>query len=89
MQTKPKEYELIVNKKPEKWPQQFITGAQIKVLAGSPVDWVVNQVVPGPGEDPEIADGQSVDLDNAALPHGVKKFTTRKPTTSPGNELPA
>lgn len=78
------EFELIVNKLPKKWGEQFITGGQIKVLAGSPADWVVNQIVPGPGEDPEIGDTEKVDLDPKAQPPGVKRFTTRKPTTSPG-----
>lgn len=78
------QFKLIVNKQENTWPQQHITGSQIKTLAGSPADWVVNQIVPGPGTDPEIGDNQSVDLDEHAEPHGIKKFTTRKPTTSPG-----
>ena len=78
------EFHLLVNKQPKTWDQQYITGAQVKALAGSPADWVVNQVVSGPGEDPQIADAQSVDLTESAPPPGVKKFTTRKPTTSPG-----
>ena len=80
----PHEYELIVNKEPKKWPNQFIIGAQILNLAGSPADWVVNQLVPGPGEDPEIGPNQSVDLSPKAEPEGVKKFQTRKPKTNPG-----
>lgn len=79
-----KEFDLIVNKQNKPWPDQFITGSNIKTLAGSPADWVVNQTVPGPGEDPEIGDTQKVDLDHKAQPHGIKKFTTRKPTTAPG-----
>jgi len=79
------EYELIVNKVPMKWPEQFITGAQILVLAGSPADWIVNQLVPGPGEDPEIQPTQRVDLSPKAEPKGVKKFHTRKPKTNPGS----
>jgi len=82
-QTK-QEYKLIVNKAEKPWPKQFITGAEILVLAGSPPDWIVNEIVPGPGEDPEIAPTQSVDLDQKAEPHGVKKFQTRKPSTNPG-----
>jgi hypothetical protein len=78
------EFELFVNKQPKKWGEQFITGLQIKTLAASPADWVVNQNVPGPGEDPEIGDTEKVDLDPKAKPPGVKRFTTRKPTTSPG-----
>jgi hypothetical protein len=77
-------YQLTVNKKPEKWPERHITGAQIKTLAGSPADYVVNQIVPGPGGDPEIGSDQSVDLAPQSEPHGEKKFTTRKPTTTPG-----
>ncbi len=77
-------FKLIVNKQEKTWPQQLITGSQIKTLAGSLADWVVNQIVPGPGTDPEIADNKDVDLDERAEPHGIKKFTTRKPTTSPG-----
>lgn len=78
------QFRLIANKKPKTWPSQFITGAQIKRLAESPPDWIVNEIVPGPGEDPEIGDTQQVDLSEQASPPGIKKFTTRKPTTSPG-----
>jgi Multiubiquitin len=84
MQDKHVEYKLIVNKDPKTWPEQFITGKQILQLAGSPADWVVNQLVPGPGEDPEIGLDQKVDLDLKAEPEGVKKFQTRKPKTNPG-----
>lgn len=80
----PKEYKLIVNREPKTWPQRNITGSQILQLAGSPADWVVNELVPGPGEDPEILPDQSVDLDLQAEPEGVKKFQTRKPKTNPG-----
>ena len=75
---------LIVNKKEQDWPKQFINGAEIKTLAGSPADWVVNMSVPGGGEDPEIGNTQEVDLSLGAEPKGVKRFTTRKPTSSPG-----
>lgn len=77
-------FKLIVNKVDKVWPEQFITGAQILTLAGSPPDWVVNQIVPGPGEDPEIGPLQKVDLDPKAEPEGIKKFQTRKPATNPG-----
>jgi len=75
---------LIVNKEPKDWSERFITGRQILDLAGSPTDWVVNQLIPGPGEDPEIAADQKVDLDLKTEPEGVKKFQTRKPKTNPG-----
>lgn len=73
-------FHLIINRKPYTWPHPSITGSQIKELSGSPADFVVNQIVDGPGEDPEIADGQSVPL----TPHGTEKFVTRKPKTTPG-----
>jgi hypothetical protein len=78
------EFELIINRREYKWPTEVISGAQIKMLAGSPPDWVVNQIVEGPGEDPEIGDNQEVPLDPHAPPKGIKRFTTRKPKTSPG-----
>lgn len=83
-EAKKEEYKLIVNKKQHEWPQQFITGAEVKKLADSPADWVVNLSVPGGGEDPEISDDQKVDLSLHAEPNGEKRFTTRKPTSSPG-----
>ena len=83
------DYSLIINKKQHPWPQQFITGSQIKILAGSPANWVVNQIVPGKGEDPEIGDDQRVDLDHQAEPRGEKKFTTRTPSTTPGTPAAA
>ena len=79
-----KDFKLIVNKKEHSWPHELIDGAEIKKLAESPTDWIVNQIVPGPGEDPEIGDHQKVDLSEKVPPPGIKKFTTRKPTTSPG-----
>jgi Multiubiquitin len=78
-------YKLIVNKSEKDWPERHIKGKQILELAGSPPDWVVNQLVPGSGEDPEIGSEQSVDLDLQAEPHGVKRFQTRKPNTNPGS----
>ena len=82
------EYELVINRKPYRWPRKFIDGAEIKHLSGSPTDWVVNQIVSGPGSDPEIGDHQEVDLDHKAPPEGIKRFTTRKPKTSPGAWTP-
>jgi Multiubiquitin len=51
-------HELIINRKPFTWPKEEIDGRQIKELAGSPADWVVNQIVDGPGEDPDGNHGQ-------------------------------
>lgn len=77
-------YSFLVNKVHKDWPQRLISGKEIKQVAGSPADWIVNQKVSGPGEDPEIGDNQKVDLDKQAEPKGEKQFTTRKPATSPG-----
>jgi hypothetical protein len=77
-------HKLIVNKVEKEWPERSIKGRQILELAGSPSDWVVNELVPGAGEDPEIGPDQSVDLDFEVEPKGIKKFQTRKPKTNPG-----
>ncbi len=77
-------YKLIVNKQEKEWPERHIKGRQILDLAGSAADWVVNQLVPGAGEDPEIGPDELVDLDLAAKPEGIKRFQTRKPKTNPG-----
>jgi hypothetical protein len=77
-------FRLLINKQQFEWPTEFITGSEIKRLVSSPADWVVNQTVPGPGDDPEVGNDQKVSLSNQANPPGEKKFTTRKPTSSPG-----
>jgi len=77
-------YQLIVDRHEHVWPKELISGSEIKVLAGSPADWIVNEIVDGPGQDPEIADNQEVSLDVHTVPKGTKRFTTRKPKTSPG-----
>lgn len=77
-------YKLIVNRIDKEWPERYIKGRQILELAGSPPDWIVNELVPGGGEDPEIGLDQSVDLSLDAEPCGVKRFLTRKPKTNPG-----
>ena len=78
------DFTLIVNTAKKTWQKKFIKGAEILVLAGSPLDWVVNELVPGPGEDPEIGPDQEVDLSFDVAPPGIKKFKTRKPHTNPG-----
>ena len=77
-------YDLIVNRARHTWLREEITGGDIKRLARSPADWVVNQIVDGPGEDPEILDSEVVHLALDAYPNGEKRFTTRKPKTTPG-----
>ena len=80
---KPK-FDLVVNRVEKTWPKPTVTGSEIKTLAGSPADYIVNQKIPGPGDEPEIGDTQEVQLDHKAEPRGIKKFTTRKPKTTPG-----
>jgi hypothetical protein len=77
-------FDLIVNRDRKEWPTQFISGSDVRILAGSPPDWVVNQIVAGPGEDPDVTNETAIDLDHKAEPNGIKRFTTRKPSTNPG-----
>lgn len=78
------DFNLIVNKKEHPWPTRFITKADILTLAGSPATWVVNRIVPGPGDDPEVKPEEQVDLDHQVEPKGIKRFQTRLPATDPG-----
>ena len=73
-------FKIIVDRKPHDWPEPFITGAQIKRLAG--VDQAAYdawQDVPGP-EDLLNADERKVDL----TPPRVERFFTGKKTTTEG-----
>ena len=87
METEPKEqghkphvFEIIVDRKHHNWPEQYITGLQLKRLAGvDPATYSVWMQVPGK-DDPEIADNERVDL---AKP-GVEKFFTGKKQTTEG-----
>ena len=75
---KPHGYKIIVDHTQHTWPEQFITGLQLKTLAGvDPTTYSVYMQVPGPN-DPEIADGQPVDL---SKPSTEKFFTGKKHTT--------
>ena len=57
------EYRLEVDHRQHHWPEQFITGLEIKKLAKVDLaTYSVWEVVRGPGEDPEIGDHQKVDL---------------------------
>lgn len=77
---KPDTYKILVDRKPHDWPAPFITGADIKRLAGvDPATYDAWQDVPGP-EDLLIADTQRVDL----TPNGNEKFFTGKRTTTEG-----
>jgi Prokaryotic E2 family E/Multiubiquitin len=84
---KPKEYEIIVDNKPFKWPEPKITGVQIKGLVHANAEYGVWLVVRGPTEDEEIADNQAVDLTKP----GTEKFITgpKKSTEGAPSFLPA
>lgn len=73
-------YKIIVDRKPHDWAEPFITGAQIKRIAGvDQATYDAWQDVPGP-EDLLIADDKKVDL----RPPQVERFFTGKKTTTEG-----
>ena len=56
----PKIFHIIIDHKPYEWREPFITGAEIKKLAGVDPSYGVWKDVPGP-KDPPIADEQRVE----------------------------
>ena len=77
---KPKPFHIIVDNKPHDWPDQFITGLDIKKLAGvDPAAYDAWQDVPGP-EDILIGNTDKVDLSKP----GTERFFTGKKTTTEG-----
>lgn len=74
-----KTYQIIVDQKPHDWHEPFITGLQIKKLAGVDQSYGVWQHLPGP-DDPEIGDNQTVDVSRP----GTERFFTSKKTTTEG-----
>ena len=77
---KNKPFHILVDQKPDKWDEPFITGLQIKTLAGvDPATYDAWQDVPGP-EDVLLSDSSKVDLRNP----GAERFFTGKKTTTEG-----
>lgn len=75
-----KPFKIIVDQKRHDWPERYITGLEIKRLAGvDPVAYDAWQDVPGP-EDELIGDNDKVDLTKP----GVERFFTGKKTTTEG-----
>lgn len=73
-------YQIIVDRKPHRWPEPLISGAEIKQLAAvDQATFDAWQDVPGP-EDILIADDQKVDLSKP----GAERFFTGKKTTTEG-----
>jgi hypothetical protein len=78
--TKQGPFQIIVDHKPHKWDEPFITGLQIKGLAGvDPSTYAAWQDVPGP-EDVLLNDDTKVDLRKP----GAERFFTGKKTTTEG-----
>ncbi len=77
---KEQDFKIIVDRKPHDWPRKFITGGEIKKLAGvDQTTYDAWQDVPGP-EDLLIADDKKVDLTE----RGTERFFTGKKTTTEG-----
>jgi hypothetical protein len=73
-------FKILVDHKPHEWPHPFITGAQIKTLAGvNQATYDAWQDVPGP-EDILVGDTDEVDLRKP----GAERFFTGKKTTTEG-----
>lgn len=63
----PHTFHLTIDQKPHTWPEGFITGAQIKQLAGvTQPNYGVWRIVQGPDEDIPVADGERVELSRDA-----------------------
>ena len=75
----PKTFKIIVDHTPHNWQRQFITGMEIKDLAGVDASYGVWQDLPGP-EDPPVGDNEKIDL----LEPGVERFFTGIKTTTEG-----
>lgn len=75
-----KPFQIIIDQKPHKWDEPYITGLDIKKLAGvDPAAYDAWQDVPGP-EDILIGDDITVDLTKP----GTERFFTGKKTTTEG-----
>lgn len=76
---KPKLFKIIVDQR-EFEVESPITGAQIRALVGVDSSYGVWQIVPGPGDDPQISDDQPAELKG----HGKEEFFTGKKQTIEG-----
>jgi hypothetical protein len=78
MESKAKTYKIMVDNKPCDWDSQFITGKDIKQLAGVKIEYGVWLKIPGPDPDVEVRDDERIDLEG---PGREKFFTGPKQTT--------
>ena len=65
--------QLIVDGKNYEWPKQYITGRQIKELAGLQSDCELFLSIAGPWEDEKIEDDTKVDLARPGIEHFYSK----------------
>lgn len=68
-----KELKLIIDGKHYTWPKQYITGRQIKELAGMVGDYEIFLSISGPWPDEKIEDGDKVDLARPGIEHFYSK----------------
>lgn len=66
---KKNDFKILVDQKPFDWPEQFITGIQIKELAGTDMSYGVWLKINGPGEDAPIGDDEQFDLSQPGREH--------------------
>ena len=76
----PHHYTIHINKKAYTWNERLINGAQVKLLAGLPVDFQVVLIIPGHEVDPVIGDQEAVDLGS----HPEAHFRVFRQTTTEG-----
>lgn len=67
--TKDQIFKILVDQKPYDWPDQFITGSQIKTLAGVDTSYGVWIKVSGPAEDLPVGNDDQVDLSKPGREH--------------------
>ncbi|MGB9498696.1 MAG: multiubiquitin domain-containing protein [Dissulfuribacterales bacterium] len=67
--TKNKPFKILVDHQPHDWPDQYISGLQIKTLAGVDPSYGVWQEIHGPNEDIPIGDQEKVDLSQKGREH--------------------
>lgn len=69
MDKEKKTYKIMIDQKPYNWSDQFITGIEIKRLAGVDMCYGVWIKVQGPSEDLRIGDQEHVDLSEPGREH--------------------
>jgi hypothetical protein len=81
---KPRVFKIIIDNKPFEWRPPAITGNQVKELVKAKLEYGVWLVVPGPKDDEEIGNDQTVDLTEP----GRERFITGPKKTTEGGDPP-